>query len=86
MYNLWKLWYWEKCKSKYCAIVSNGIKVKDGAIVSIGAVVVEDVEEKIQVSGNFAMPHNKFLKHFSKISKLWFWLKTSLKRKTNEWF
>jgi UDP-3-O-[3-hydroxymyristoyl] glucosamine N-acyltransferase len=40
------------------------IKVNDDAYVSLGAVVTKDVEAGQQVTGNFAIPHDKFLAIF----------------------
>lgn len=40
------------------------IKINDEAYVSLGAVVTKDVEAGQQVTGNFAIPHEKFLSIF----------------------
>ncbi|MEM7470532.1 MAG: hypothetical protein AAF340_04210 [Pseudomonadota bacterium] len=41
--------------------ISNGITVAQGGQVSLGAVVTRDVLENEKVSGNFALPHEKWL-------------------------
>ena len=41
--------------------VSQGIRVGDGAFITIGAVVVNDVSAGQRVSGNFAIDHDKFI-------------------------
>lgn len=43
------------------ASVSNRLNIGDKAFVTIGAVVIRDVKAGEQVTGNFAMPHKKFL-------------------------
>tara|TARA_R110002012_G_scaffold203736_1_gene373132 strand:+ start:15195 stop:16100 length:906 start_codon:yes stop_codon:yes gene_type:complete len=43
------------------ASISNGVRVGRGAHVTIGAVVTRDVEDNTQVTGNFAVPHHKWL-------------------------
>lgn len=43
------------------ATVSSRVRVGDGARVSIGSVVVRDVDARATVSGNFAIPHKAFL-------------------------
>lgn len=47
--------------------VSSEVKVGDGALVSIGSVVTRNVPPNIRVSGNFALPHDKFLDHMRSI-------------------
>lgn len=50
------------------AIVSNRVAVKDGAVVTIGSVVVNNVKESQQVAGNWAVDKSKFsLWHLSKL-------------------
>ena len=44
------------------ATVSSEVRVGNGARVSLGAVAVGRVKDGETVSGNFAMPHDKFLK------------------------
>jgi UDP-3-O-[3-hydroxymyristoyl] glucosamine N-acyltransferase len=46
--------------------VSNACVVKDNAKIRIGAVVISDVAAHAEVSGNFAIPHNKNLKRYLK--------------------
>jgi UDP-3-O-[3-hydroxymyristoyl] glucosamine N-acyltransferase LpxD len=43
------------------AVISNAVNVGSGAWISLGSVVTQDVEPGIKVSGNFAIPHQKFL-------------------------
>lgn len=46
------------------ASISNACKIGDNAYIRIGSVVISDVEEKGQVSGNFAYNHIKQLKRY----------------------
>jgi len=48
-------------------IVANGLRIGDGAKLSLGAVVTQSVETNEQVTGNFAVPHAKFLQHMRNI-------------------
>jgi UDP-3-O-[3-hydroxymyristoyl] glucosamine N-acyltransferase len=41
--------------------ISNGIRIGAKAIVSLGGVVVREVPDGTRVSGNFALPHDKWL-------------------------
>lgn len=41
--------------------ISNGVKIGKSVHVTIGSVVVRDVEDGQRVSGNFALPHQKWL-------------------------
>lgn len=41
--------------------ISNGIRIGTKAIVSLGAVVTRDVDDNSRVTGNFALPHEKWL-------------------------
>jgi UDP-3-O-[3-hydroxymyristoyl] glucosamine N-acyltransferase len=43
------------------AVTRNGIRIKKGSAVSMGAVVTRDVEEGQTVTGNFAMEHSEFI-------------------------
>jgi UDP-3-O-[3-hydroxymyristoyl] glucosamine N-acyltransferase len=43
------------------ATVVNGLNIGDRAKASIGAVVTKNIEKGQQVSGNFAIPHKKFI-------------------------
>jgi UDP-3-O-[3-hydroxymyristoyl] glucosamine N-acyltransferase len=45
------------------AAVSDGIRIGDDAYISLGAVVTRDVEAAGRVSGNFAVDHDRFLRH-----------------------
>lgn len=47
--------------------VANGIAIGARAKVSIGSVVTRDVEADAQVSGNFAIPHERFLANLRQI-------------------
>ena len=49
------------------AVVKNGLTLGDGARVSMGAVVTQDVPAGATVSGNFAVPHDRFLDHIRSI-------------------
>jgi UDP-3-O-[3-hydroxymyristoyl] glucosamine N-acyltransferase len=49
------------------ACISNGIVIGNGSRVSLGAVVTRDVPSGATVSGNFAIAHEKFLKHIREI-------------------
>lgn len=41
--------------------ISNGLKIGAGAFVTMGSVVARDVPEGARVTGNFALPHEKWL-------------------------
>lgn len=43
------------------AVIVNGAVIGAGASITMGAVVTRDVAEKARVSGNFALPHGRFL-------------------------
>lgn len=43
------------------ATIANGIAVGDGSYVTMGAVVTQDVPPGQRVSGNWALPHDRFL-------------------------
>jgi UDP-3-O-[3-hydroxymyristoyl] glucosamine N-acyltransferase len=43
--------------------ISNQVHIGDGASISIGAVVTRDVAAGQRVTGNFAVPHDRFLSH-----------------------
>ncbi|MEA4853354.1 MAG: UDP-3-O-(3-hydroxymyristoyl)glucosamine N-acyltransferase [Christensenella sp.] len=49
--------------------ISDRIVVGDRARVSLGAVVTKNVPENATVSGNFAIDHQKFLKHIKQLAK-----------------
>jgi len=44
-----------------------GLKIGNRAFISIGAIVTKDVSDGTQVTGNFAISHNKFLEHLKGI-------------------
>lgn len=47
--------------------ISNGINIGNKAHISLGSVVVKDVESETRVTGNFALPHLKWLKFIKSI-------------------
>lgn len=49
------------------AVVINGARIGAGAKISMGAVVTRDVPAGETVSGNFAIPHDRFLAHLRTI-------------------
>jgi UDP-3-O-[3-hydroxymyristoyl] glucosamine N-acyltransferase len=52
----------EQCMLGAGAIISNAIKVGKGARIRIGSVVIDDVEEGGDISGNFAADHSRRLR------------------------
>lgn len=50
--------------------VKNGLKLGKNSKVSMGAVVTKDVNDNETVTGNFAIPHDKFLKFLKYIFKI----------------
>lgn len=46
--------------------VSNRLKIGDNAWITIGAVVVQDVPDGERVTGNFAIPHARFIENLKK--------------------
>lgn len=48
------------------SVISNRIKLYDNSYVTLGSVVVGDVAEGVTVTGNFAVPHMKFLRNFKR--------------------
>lgn len=49
------------------AIISNELDVGDAAFITLGAVVTKNVADSEKVSGNFAIPHGRFLEHLRTI-------------------
>ena len=49
------------------SVIVNGARIGAKAKVSIGAVVTRDVPAGAKVSGNFAIPHDRFLNHIRSI-------------------
>lgn len=49
------------------AVIKNGLSIGSGAKVSMGAVVTQDVADNCVVTGNFAVPHDRFLQHIRSI-------------------
>lgn len=52
----------EKCYLGPGAVIRNGIKIESNSRVNMGAIVTKDVLTNQSVSGNFAIPHDEFLK------------------------
>lgn len=50
--------------------VKNGLTLGENSKVSMGAVVTKNVRDNETVTGNFAIPHSKFLKLFKYLLKL----------------
>jgi len=48
------------------AVISNQIHIGDNAYITLGAVVIRDIEPHDKVSGNFAINHNRYLYKFIK--------------------
>ena len=51
--------------------IKNGLRLGKNSKVSMGAVVTKDVNDNEIVTGNFAIPHDKFLKFLKYIFKIW---------------
>ena len=51
------------------SILRNGIHVGNRARINMGSVVVDNVEEDMSVSGNYAIDHTRFLFHQMKLRK-----------------
>ncbi len=49
------------------AIISNELDVEDAAFITLGAVVTKNIARGEKVSGNFAIPHSRFLEHLRSI-------------------
>ena len=49
------------------SVIINGARIGEKAKVSIGAVVTRDVPAGATVSGNFAIPHDRFLSHLRSV-------------------
>ena len=50
------------------SVISNSLVLQDDSFVTLGSIVTTDVAKGERVSGNFAIPHHKFLKHVKEIS------------------
>lgn len=48
-------------------VIANGLNVGEGARLSLGAVVTRDIKPGEQVSGNFAISHQRFIEHLRSI-------------------
>lgn len=62
------------CIGDFCYIgpsccISNRIKISSGAKISLGSVVTKNVGEGEHVTGNFAIPHNVFMKKLKEMIK-----------------
>lgn len=51
------------------AVVLNGVTVGRGARVSVGSVVTRDVPPGETVTGNFALPHDRFIRHLRSVAR-----------------
>ncbi|MDE2596778.1 MAG: hypothetical protein KGL44_07880 [Sphingomonadales bacterium] len=51
------------------ATISNGLTIHEGAFITMGSVVTQDVGARQKVTGNFAIPHGKFLNFLKSIIK-----------------
>lgn len=51
------------------ATISNGLSIGNGATVTLGSVVVRDVPEDARVSGNFAVPHEKWIQFVKSVAR-----------------
>ena len=49
------------------SVIVNGARIGEKAKISIGAVVTRDVPAGATVSGNFAIPHDRFLAHLRSV-------------------
>lgn len=49
------------------ATLAQKLKVGERAVVSLGAVLIGDVPDGARVSGNFAIPHRKLLRHLAAV-------------------
>jgi UDP-3-O-[3-hydroxymyristoyl] glucosamine N-acyltransferase len=52
------------------ALISNGVKIGSRAKLRIGAVVIDDVPDNADFSGNFAIPHRKSLYEWANKSRI----------------
>jgi UDP-3-O-[3-hydroxymyristoyl] glucosamine N-acyltransferase len=50
--------------------ISSQVRIENQAVITLGAVVVRDVEAKSRVSGNFAMEHTAFIRAAKRVSQL----------------
>jgi len=51
------------------AVLAHGLTIADNAQIKLGSVVVKDVKESEEVSGNFAYNHNKHIRNFVLLQK-----------------
>jgi UDP-3-O-[3-hydroxymyristoyl] glucosamine N-acyltransferase len=51
------------------ATISNGLNIGSGATITLGSVVVRDVPQDVRVSGNFAVPHDKWIRFVKSVAK-----------------
>jgi UDP-3-O-[3-hydroxymyristoyl] glucosamine N-acyltransferase len=50
------------------AVLANNLRIGHSARISLGAVVIRDIAAGEHVSGNFAIPHRRLLRHITEIS------------------
>ncbi len=51
------------------ASIANRLNIESGAFITIGSVVVKDVSAGEKVTGNFAIPHRKFIRNLKESMK-----------------
>ncbi|UTW00165.1 hypothetical protein KDW99_03195 [Marinomonas rhizomae] len=49
--------------------ISNRITIADNSFLTIGSVIVRDVAKNEKLTGNFAIPHEKFIRNYAKSIK-----------------
>ncbi len=52
------------------SVLAHGLNIANGANIKLGSVVVKDIKESEEVSGNFAYNHQKRVRNFIKESRL----------------
>lgn len=57
----------DNCWIGLSACIRNGLTIGNNARVNMGSVVTKDVGNNESVSGNFAIGHNKFIKHLKEL-------------------
>ncbi|WP_294666688.1 DapH/DapD/GlmU-related protein [uncultured Fusobacterium sp.] len=60
----------KNCYLSINSSIRNGLKIGNDVTVNMGAVVTKDVNDNETVTGNFAIPHDKFLKFLKYIFKI----------------
>lgn len=51
------------------SVIRNAVHIGEGANISMGSVVTQNVADRICVTGNFAINHEKFINHIKEISQ-----------------